>query len=98
MRKTTAFNPHDERPSFLKIKSRCNGDCADEAECSETPAPLDKKGVGGITNIEEPCPGEHVSEPLLDDKDAEPFYTVSPMNGVLSPDEARYNLEDSLDR
>ena len=37
LRKSTAFNPHDESPSFLQIKSRCDGNCADGAVCSEKP-------------------------------------------------------------
>ena len=30
LRKTTAFNPHDETPSFLKNRSKCNGQCGDD--------------------------------------------------------------------
>ena len=59
--------------------------------------PLDTKSVRGSSNGEEQCADEHVSESFVDDKDTDPFYTVFAMNGVLSPDEARYNWEDSLE-
>ena len=97
LRKPNAANPHDEALRFLKIKSKCGGHCADEGKCSAKVTPACSKSAIGSSSIEDASQDDQASEPLIDYKEAAPFYTVFAMSGVSSPDESRYMLEDTFD-
>ena len=97
LRRSNAFNPHDEKPSFLKLLSTCRGECAGgdaclkQASASASAGIVKESGSGSRDHVDD----ENV--PLVDEKETGTFYKVWAMSSSDSPDVPRQKLEDALD-
>ena len=93
LRKLNAYSPHDEKPVFLKLGSRCRGNCADCEACAEARSG-DASGGGNVVDTKTSSV-ETVAEdvPLVDSKETGLFYRVFSMPTRESPDIERYRLE-----
>ena len=95
MRKSNAFSPHDEEPSFLKLASRCSGKCAGGEACAD--ASLGSGSGRGVEKANKDSSGHIDTEGalLVNEKETGPFYKVYSMRSSESPDVSRLKLEDA---
>ena len=93
VRKLNAYSPHDEKPVFLKLGSRCRGNCADCEAFAEARSG-DASGGGNVVDTKTSSV-ETVAEdaPLVDSKETGLIYRVFSMPTRESPDIERYRLE-----